>query len=404
MKRDGLAWLLPMMMLGASPLPAQESERPASGPGFGGILAKVEGLARRVGSVLDKPLHPIVGGVGPGGGIGAGLEYSAPTAKPWVASGRALYTVRQYWRAEAVAGYHGRRAEVETFARGRDMSRLDFYGPGTDSDVDDRTNFRLREWVIGGHGRGRVLPWLAVGGRVEELWPDVDRGRGDSRPSIEQRFQEADAPGLGSQPRFGRYEASFDIHVPPGVGEALYQGTKYRMSYAIYSDRELDRFSFRRTEAEAQQRFALFGPHRRLTLSGWASTSNPDAGNAVPFYLHRTLGGDSDVRSLNEERIGSDGTHATLRGFRNLRFRDRHLVLLQAEYRVPVWGPVDASVFADAGKVTSRREDLDFSDLKRDFGFGLSLMRGPKTAVRVDVGFGGGEGTRMFFTVGDVLK
>jgi len=77
--------------------------------------------------------------------------------------------------------------------------------------------------------------------------------------------------------------------------------------------------------------------------------------------------------------------------------------LLQAEYRLPLWGPIDLSVFADAGKVASRRDDLDLSDLHSDAGVGLSIMRGPSTAVRFDVGFGGGEGTRLFLTVGRLI-
>jgi outer membrane protein assembly factor BamA len=176
------------------------------------------------------------------------------------------------------------------------------------------------------------------------------------------------------------------------------------MTYAIYDDQELNRFSFDRTEIEAQQRFALIAPHHRLTLHGWVSTSTPKDDNVVPFYLERTLGGTSYVRGVHEDRIGSDGTQATLRGFRNLRFRDRNLLLLQAEYRIPLWSSFDATVFADAGKVTPRREDLDLSDLEHDFGFSLSAMKGGATAVRVDVGMGGGEGVRVFLTLGDVIR
>jgi outer membrane translocation and assembly module TamA len=167
----------------------------------------------------------------------------------------------------------------------------------------------------------------------------------------------------------------------------------------MYSDRELDRFSFRRLDVEAQQRFALFGPLRRLTLHGWLSTTDTDAGDDVPFYLQQTLGGKWNLLGVHEELIGSDGSQATLRGFRNFRFRDRHLLLLQAEYRIPVWGPLDATVFAETGKVTSRREDLDLTGLKRSVGFSLSVMRGPATAARVDVGFGGGEGVQVFLTL-----
>lgn len=366
------------------------------------LFGKIERTVIRIHSIFGRPLHPIISGVAPGGGWGAGLAYDSPWRGPWEASAKAVYTLNKYWLAEAVAGYQSRRAQFELFGRARDMTRLDFFGPGPSSTLPNRTNFRLRDPVVGADGKFRVAPWIALGGRVEELWPDVSAGRSSSVPSIEQVFLEADAPGLTSQPRFGRYQGSLDIHLPAMAGDAFYQGTKSRLTYAFYDDQELELFNFRRFDIEAQQVFAGIGAHHRLTLGGWASTSMTDAGQEVPFYLQRTLGGKSAIRSVHEDRLGSDGTDATLRGYRNLRFRDRHLLLLQAEYRVPVWGPIDATVFADAGKVTSARDDLDLSDLKRDFGFSLSVMKGWATAARVDVGFGGGEGTRVFFTIGEL--
>ncbi|MGH7695974.1 MAG: hypothetical protein ACRENH_13390, partial [Gemmatimonadaceae bacterium] len=79
------------------------------------------------------------------------------------------------------------------------------------------------------------------------------------------------------------------------------------------------------------------------------------------------------------------------------------LLLLQAEYRIPFWGPIDLSIFGDAGKVASRRDDLDLEDLHRNVGVGLSIMRGPDTALRFDVGFAGGEGARFLLTVGRII-
>jgi outer membrane translocation and assembly module TamA len=75
-------------------------------------------------------------------------------------------------------------------------------------------------------------------------------------------------------------------------------------------------------------------------------------------------------------------------------------LLLQAEYRVPVWGPFDASVFADAGKVTHRPADLGLSGLKHDFGFSVSVMKGSATMARTDIGFGSGEGAKFSVSFG----
>jgi hypothetical protein len=80
------------------------------------------------------------------------------------------------------------------------------------------------------------------------------------------------------------------------------------------------------------------------------------------------------------------------------------LLLLQAEYRFGVWGPLDATVFVDAGKAVSRAAELNLSSLHKDYGFSLNFMRGKAATARVDVGFGGGEGTHIFFDFGGALR
>ena len=395
------ASLAAMLMIAASSGGGQEpaAELPVTPNTV--LYAKIERTITKIRSVFGAPLHPVISGVAPGGGWGAGVGYDAPGRGPWNASAKAIYTLNNYWLAEAVKGYEGRRTQFEGFARAREMRQLDYYGSGPASNLFNRTSFSYRDPVVGAHGKLRITPWLALGGRVEEIWPYARAGR--RLPSIEARFfLPGDAPGLFGQPVYGRYQASVDVHLPAPPGDAFYQGTRSRVTYAIYDQQDAELFNFRRLDLEAQQVFAGFGAHHRLTLSGWASTSMFNAGQDVPFYLQRTLGGKSEIRSVHDDRLGSDGTEATLRGYRDLRFRDRNLLLLQAEYRVPLWGPIDATLFTDAGKVAAVRSDLDLNDLRRDVGFSLSIMKGWTTWARVDVGFGSGEGTRVYFSLGDL--
>ena len=388
------------MMLAADSLRAQEPAAELPVTPNTKLYARIERTIIRIQSVFGRPLHPVISGVGPGGGWGAGVGYDAPGRGPWDFNAKAVYTLKNYWVAEAIAGYKDRRSQFEFFGRGREMGRLDYYGLGPASNLFDRTSYKLRDPVVGAHGKYRLTPWLALGGRVEETWPYASSG--DRAPSVASRFFPTFAPGLFSPHRYGRYQGSADIHLPAAAGDAFYQGTKSRVTYAIYDHQNDEQFNFTRLEVEAQQALAGFAAHHRLTLSGWASTSMTDAGQVVPFDMMQTLGGKSAIRSVHEGRLGSDGTDATLRGYRNLRFRDRNLLLLQAEYRVPLWGPVDATVFADAGKVAPTRSDLDLEDLRKDVGFSFSIMKGFSTWARVDVGFGSGEGTRVYFTLGEL--
>ena len=385
------------VMLAAAPGRAQERVAGTEGT-YSSARERFEHAIILVKNVFERPLHPVVSGVGPNGGIGAGIGYETPDGDGWRTSARAVYTVHNYWLTQATVGIQNRRGELAAFGRAREMGRLDYYGSGPSSSAANRTSYSYRDPAIGANGRFRATPWLTVGGRAEHIWPYARAGK--RSPSIEQRFFPNDAPGLFLQPRFGRYQGSIDLRIPGALGDAFYQGTRARTTYAVFEDLTLNSFNFRRLDVEAQQVFAGLHTYHRLTLSGWMSTTMTNAGQEVPFFLQRTLGGRSEITGMHEDRLGSDGTDATLRGFRSLRFRDRNLLLLQAEYRFPVWGLIEGTVFGDAGKVAPTRSDLDLTDLQRDFGFSLSVMESWRTMARVDVAFGSGERAQVFFSVG----
>jgi hypothetical protein len=360
-----------------------------------------ESAGRMLDAIAKRSFHPILASVVPGSGLGAGFALRINRTGDWRVNAEAIGTIRDYVAASVAAGFLTPRLSAEVYVAARDLQSLEFFGPGTASARDTRSNYQLRDRSAGVRASQRLATWLAVEGGFEQLWVDVSPGESRELPSIEAVFDESDAPGLTRQPRFGKYRAGLRIGMPAASGNRFNQGGVYHAAYTLFDDQEGAQYSFARWEVEGRQRFAPFGNLHRLTVHGWLSTSDAKEGQQVPFYMQRTLGGQT-FSDESERALGSDGTMASLRGFPNYRFRDRHALLLQAEYRVPFWGPVDVSLFADAGKVAGSWNDLNFSDLKSDAGAGLSVMRGPATAIRFDVAFFG-EGVRMFVTVGQLL-
>jgi outer membrane translocation and assembly module TamA len=245
---------------------------------------------------------------------------------------------------------------------------------------------------------------IRIGGRVEQLLPDVGDGRNKDVRSITQAFTDLDAPGLIEQPNFAAYSGFLIVQFPDDLNQLARLGGDVRASYTAVRDLNGRDFGFGRVTLEAQQRVAGFRETDKLTLHQLYSGAGASPGSRVPFYLQETLGGVGEVRSFNDEIIGSDATKATLRGFRDLRFRGPQLLLLQAEYRLKVVGPVDATVFVDAGAIASRRADLTRSRFARNVGVSVSVMTIDATAFRVDVGFGGREGAHVFFSVGPIFR
>ena len=353
---------------------------------------------------FDKPLHPVVGGVVSGGGLGVGVGYDSPQDERLYRKGEAMVTVRRYWSIEGEVGRRSldKRGQIGAFAGSRHMGRIDYFGIGPDTSFDDRSAFRLRETTFGTRGWYRPLPALRLGGSTAVYLPDLGPGSNPAVPSIEKRFSESEVPGFSATPTFGRYRGFAEliypvVHDPDAPDTPETYTATYQLAVESVRDHSSGRHSFHRWEGEVQQRFPGLRPGQRLTLHGFIASTNRDAD--VPFYLLYTLGGSGGLKAFRPDLLGGDGTRATLRGYRNFRFRDRDVLLMQAEYRVPLHRTLQASVFVDAGQVAPRTSKL-FTDLRTSTGFSLSYMRKGKSLGRLDVGFGGGEGVHLFWSFG----
>jgi outer membrane translocation and assembly module TamA len=98
--------------------------------------------------------------------------------------------------------------------------------------------------------------------------------------------------------------------------------------------------------------------------------------------------------------LPSLGSGSTLRGYSSWRFRDRHSLLMSAEWRwIPSRLAMDMAIFYDTGKVTPRFDDISFKDLKSDYGIGVRFHTPFATPLRVELARSR-EGTRIVFSGG----
>jgi hemolysin activation/secretion protein len=188
-------------------------------------------------------------------------------------------------------------------------------------------------------------------------------------------------PGIDSRSDFMR--SAFFVEVD--YREPLYakKGGWYRFDFSHYDDRTTDQFTFNRFDADVRQFFGFLAGRRVLAARLFASTSDTDAGQTMPFFFMPTLGGND-----------------TLRGFREYRFRGPHAILAQAEYRWEIWSGFDGAIFYDAGKVADRRGDLNFQDLESDYGIGFRFNTNSGVIFRVDTAFGSNDGKHLYIVVG----
>jgi len=394
--------LLPLCMLALPMLAAAQEPQGSNDSAFGDL--PIPSWGAEIVDSFSKPLHPVIGGVASSGGVGFGVGYDSPENTPWYQEAVAMVTVRRYWAMEAEVGRRSasKRSQIGAFGAVRHMGRLDYFGIGPRTIFEDRSAFRLRETTIGTRGWFSVAPSVRVGGSVSAYMPDIGRGTNPSVRSIEEVFAASAIPGFKDEPTFGRYRAFVEFAHPEGdeangVGQPEVYRAAYQLAFEAVRDYDSGRHNFHRWETEVRQSLPGLKAGQRLTLHGFLASTNP--GSDVPFYMLYTLGGSGGLKTFRPDLLGTDGTRASLRGYRNYRFRDRNLLLMQAEYRIPLNRHVQTTVFVDSGQVAPRASDL-FNDVRTTTGFSLGYVHKGRTLGRMDVGFGGGEGVQIFWSFG----
>lgn len=345
----------------------------------------VEAVVRRAQSVLmDQPggFYPIVDSVRGGGGFAVGGGYRRYYGGNTWWDARGLYSIRGYklveLRTASAADTAGpRRLRLSARAGWRDVTRLAYYGLGMDTSADDRTNSRVQETYAGGSIEARPHPWVALHGEADFEHYVLRAGQG-AHPSTDAAPAAAGAPGLGRDATFLQVggTAAFDWRRSPGYTRT---GGFYGAKVRAWVDPD-DAFSFEQLDVDLIQHAPLLRENWVLAFRGRLQTILDD-GDAAPFYLLPSL-----------------GSGRTLRAYSTDRFRDRHSLLVSAEWRwIPNRHFVDMSLFFDAGKVTGRRADLHFREMRTNWGFGARFHGPDATMLRMEAAKGR-EGWNLVFS------
>jgi hypothetical protein len=318
---------------------------------------------------------------GAGFAVGPGYRHLNVAGGDWVTYGAA--SIQEYWQFET-------RLNWDRLARGRGHAAVfgryfrfpaeDFYGVGPDTVQANRADFDLRQLTIGGEASFRPVPWLVVGGATDYFKPRAGPGGDNNFPNVGD-----EVPGLGDRHAFVRLEGFADLRTAEPAFNPR-RGGRYRAGLTRFADLT-GRDDFTRYEVDLQQYASILNERRVFVLRALGSFTDVPSDARLPFYLMRTLG----------------GSH-TLRGFPDFRFRDRHLLALQAEYRWEILTALDGVVFYDLGQVAPELEAFRLRDFERDYGVGLRLGSNGGVFLRLDVALGGeGNPPRTWLRFGHVF-
>jgi hypothetical protein len=313
--------------------------------------------------------HPFFESAYSGGGFTLGAGYSTYVGAYNTLDLRGSYTPSGYIRLESAflaPRLFNRRGVLSLVGGWREATQVGFYGIGTAStSSDDRANYSFRQPYASATLDVRpARNWLLLGGGVDYSQWDQRPGEGTA-PSVEEVYTVETLPGLGAKVTYLHAQGTVAADWRTSSGYSR-RGGYYGATIHDYADVD-DLYGFQQVDYEAIQHVPLFRDAWVLSLHGRVQTTSERDGQAIPFFMLPALGGGS-----------------SLRGFTSWRFRDRHSLLLQAEWRVLVNSFFDTALFYDAGKVTASRSDLDLSGLKKDYGIGFRVHGPAATPLRIE--------------------
>jgi outer membrane protein assembly factor BamA len=160
-----------------------------------------------------------------------------------------------------------------------------------------------------------------------------------------------------------------DFLLPSTISLDAERGLYLASELTHHVDATHNQYSFTRLTVDAQQyvpleKEAMHG----LALRQFASFTRAPGGQEVPFYRLQSLGGSR-----------------SLRGYYTDRFRDRNVLLLNAEVRCHVWHWLDMALFTDAGHVFRDANELGLEGIRYDVGIGFRVRANNKTLGRFEI-------------------
>ena len=371
----------------ATPPAAEVAVAPAQPPeGGNGFVDKAKAWAEthqimeRISGDVDG-WYPRLGGMTRGGGFALGPGYRRHLGNVLVDLSVGVST-KTYKAADVKVRWLQAlddRLELWTNYRYEDFPQEDYFGPGLTSIRSNRTSYDFDSNQISALGLFKPVPWLHLGTEIGYMAPDIGEGTDRNYPSIELVFSDVDAPGLLEQPSYLHTTFFADVDYRDQRGRPR-SGGFYHVAMGFWNDRTLERYDFKRFDANFSQYVPLDAGKKHVLLGRvGASYVNNETGSRVPFYFLPYVGGVDTVRAFHE-----------------FRFRDENALWMTAEYNLTLMKWVSVATFIDGGKVAPDWQNIRLSGLKRGYGFGVRVHSNRQTFARVDVATGGGEGWRMF--------
>lgn len=267
-----------------------------------------------------------------------------------------------------------RAAENNVGAGYRLVPTARYFGLGPRSGHDEQSLYAEEQaWFAVGHTR-RWSNAVGIEARAMLSGIGARRTTRDNYPPLAERFEGRIPFGYGR--RSDTFSEILTLrHDTTREDGRPSRGGVRRATIARTDALGSDKTSFWTFRADVEQFVPLWNSGQNLALRGFLTWSEPIGGTTIPF-----------------QRLMTNDDPDILRGYKDLRFRDRGMTAFTAEYRWPVWAEgaaegvgIDAYALGDFGQVFGRRRDLATAQLTASLGGGLRFINRSGFVGRLEV-------------------
>lgn len=282
----------------------------------------------------------------------------------------AVVTTRKQWEFSCSSDIYLKNEEYRiqgllTVSRWVDK----FYGIGPHSSADDEENYTSRITNYYLRFQKKILSRLSLALQHEYQYNNMTRTESGGQLDLGQ-IQGCAAFKISGFTLLASWDSRDNLYYPT-------RGSYHELSAGMYRKKTGSDYHFSRYKMNLRTYIPVYSTHI-LALQGFFNFID---GN-VPFQVMSFLGGP-----------------LFMRGYYKGRYRDKHALIFQADYRVRIsrrWGVVG---FVAVGDVAEKFNDFNLMKFKATLGAGIRFVLNPKEKInlRLDLGFSR-ESVGVYFT------
>lgn len=254
-----------------------------------------------------------------------------------------------------------------------------YYGIGPTSSKGNISTYGINGLESGGYIGHTWGNHISANWHTYAEYSSAYRGTGGAQKTSDV-YPRNQIPGIDRDLVYIKYgiEVEHDTRnndVEPG------QGGLRKASFMRHQGLGTIKFDYNEYKISAVQYFrALMPRHTFVMRNAWEFLQITD--DTIPFY-----------------RLARLDVYSPMRGFDFGRFMDNASMVVNLEYRFPIWRFLDAQFFFDTGRVFHSPSDFAFKHFKYDGGIGLRVITENYFLLRFQVGYGG-EGVKFLLKTG----